>query len=93
MAEPAPPLIVAVVSAAEHRRARIPGSRVLGDVAAFVREVPHDRAIVVTCQSMGDLTASWACRLLAEHGYRDVRVHLGGLRAWEAAGLPVDRHP
>lgn len=36
---------------------------------------------------------SWACQLLHEHGYRDVRVHVGGLAAWVAAGLHVDREP
>jgi len=91
LAGASPPIVVAVMSASEHRRARIPGSRLFGDAAAFGREVPRDRAIVVSCRSLGDLTAHWACRLLLEDGYRDVSVHLGGLRAWEVAGLPVDR--
>jgi len=90
MAGASPPLVVAVTSAAEHRRARIPGSRLLGDPTAFAREVPRDRTIVVSCRSPGDLTASWACQLLVEHGYRDVSIHVGGLRAWENAGLPVE---
>ena len=89
MSGPAPPLVVSVASAAEHRSVRIPGSRRLDDLARFVREVPRDRPIVVSCRSRGSLTASWARRMLVEHGYHDVRVHTGGLRAWEAAGLPI----
>ncbi|TVR93919.1 MAG: rhodanese-like domain-containing protein [Trueperaceae bacterium] len=91
MAAAAPPLVVAVTSPTEHRRVRIPGSRLLGDPTAFARDVPRDRTIVVSCRSPGDLTASWACRLLVEHGYRDVSIHVGGLRAWMNAGLPVVR--
>jgi rhodanese-related sulfurtransferase len=91
MAGASPPLVLAVMSASEHRSARIPNSRLLGDLAELVRDVPLDRAVVVSCRSPGDLTASWAYRLLVEHGYRDVSIHIGGLRAWEAAGLPVDR--
>ena len=91
MAGSSPPLVLAVMSASDHRSARIPNSRLLGDPAELVREVPLDRAVVVSCRSPGDLTASWACRLLVEHGFRDVSIHIGGLRAWEAAGLPVDR--
>lgn len=93
LATATPPLVVAVTTAAEHRRARIPGSRVLGDVQAFVRQVPHDRAIVVSARGPDDLTAVWACRLLAENGYQDVRVLQGGRLTWEAAGYPVDRGP
>lgn len=91
--EPEPPLVVAVASAEEHRRARIPGARLLGDVTIFTREVPQGRPIVVSGHDPGDLTAAWACRLLVESGYRDVRVHVGGLRAWEASGLTIERDP
>lgn len=86
-----PPLVVAAVAEAEHRRARIPGSRTLSDLEAFLRDVRHDRAIVVSGDGSDALTTAWAHRLLLEHGYLDVRVHAGGLQAWEAAGYPVER--
>lgn len=86
-----PPLLLAVTSLADFRRARIPGARHFGDLAALLREVPRDRAIVVTHNGTDDLTLAWAQRLLVEHGYRDVTIHVGGLRAWEAAALPLDR--
>ena len=93
LASASPPLVVAVATAAEHRRACIPGSRLLGDLEAFVREVPTDRVIVLSARGPGDLTASWAYQLLLEQGYRDVTVLRGGLHAWEAAGNPVEHEP
>jgi rhodanese-related sulfurtransferase len=93
LASASPPLVVAPTTEAEHRRARIPGSRILGDVEAFAREVPRDRTIVVCARRPDELTTAWACRLLAEYGYGDVHVLLGGLLGWETAGLPVDRDP
>jgi len=86
-----PPLLLAATSLADFERARIPGARHLGDLATLLREVPRDRAIVVTHNGTDDLTVAWASRLLTEHGYRDVTIHVGGLRSWEAAGLPLDR--
>lgn len=85
-----PPLLLAATSLADFQRARIPGARHFGDMATLIREVPRDRAIVVTHNGTDDLTVAWARRLLVEHGYRDVTIHLGGLRAWEAAALPLD---
>ncbi len=55
--------------------------------------MPRERSIVVTSSGADDLTAAWARRLLVEHGYRDVTIHRGGLRAWQAAALPVDTIP
>lgn len=93
LASASPPLVVAAMTELQHRRARIPGSRLLGGLEAFVREVPRDRAIVVCARGPGDLTASWAYQLLLEQGYRDVTVLRGGLHAWEAAGNPVEHEP
>jgi hydroxyacylglutathione hydrolase len=85
-----PPLLLAAASLADYERARIPGACRLGDMATLLRAVPRDRAIIVAHNATDDLTVAWASRLLAEHGYRDVTIHVGGLRSWEAAGLPID---
>ena len=86
-----PPLLLAATSLADFQRARIPGARHFADMATLLREVPRDRAIVVTHNGTDDLTVAWARRLLVEHGYCDVTIHVGGLRAWQAAALPLDR--
>lgn len=38
-------------------------------------------------------SAERAARLLVEYGFPNVRVLQGGLRAWKAAGLPVETRP
>ena len=50
-------------------------------------EFPKDRPIVVTCGS--GYRASIAASLLRRHGYRDVTHLVGGMTAWNAAGLPT----
>ncbi len=59
--------------------------------AAFFREVPFDRPLIVYCSGYGcEDSFILAERLLAE-GYRDVRVFEGGLPEWLDAGLPVEK--
>ncbi len=75
----------------------LPGARSLPrgasseQVAAFLREVPFDRPLIVYCSGYGcEDSFILAERLLAE-GYRDVRVFEGGLPEWLDAGLPVEK--
>jgi rhodanese-related sulfurtransferase len=75
----------------------LPGARSLprgasaGQLAAFFREVPFARPLIVYCSGYGcEDSFILAERLLAE-GYRDVRVFEGGLPEWLDAGLPVEK--
>jgi rhodanese-related sulfurtransferase len=75
----------------------LPGARSLplgasaGQLAAFFREVPFDRPLILYCSGYGcEDSFILAERLLAE-GYHDVRVFEGGLPEWLDAGLPVEK--
>lgn len=54
-------------------------------------EVPRDRPIVSMC-SVGH-RGSIAASILQRHGYERVYNLLGGIRAWQAQGLPVQPGP
>lgn len=59
----------------------------LGELGARVQELPRDRRIVAVCRSgarSGQATAA-----LGGAGY-DVVNMTGGMKAWHAAGLPLD---
>ena len=58
----------------------------LGELGARQSEVPTDQALVVVCRS-GARSARAAAALLAAD-YEAVNL-AGGLKAWEAAGLPL----
>lgn len=80
-----------------HADGHLPGalSLPLGEVdpqiAAFHRQVPVEKTLVVYCNGYGCPDSfDLAQRLIAE-GYRDVRVFEGGFPEWRDAGLPVDK--
>ena len=74
---------------------RIPGSLSLplADVAARAAVVlpNRDADIVVYCASLTCDAAPKSARLLRDLGYTRVREFLGGIAAWKAAKLPVER--
>lgn len=67
----------------------IPGSILVDDIA----ELALDRGveIVVYCDCPNDASAAVTARKLKEQGYRRVRPLAGGVEAWRAEGLPIDR--
>lgn len=69
---------------------RVPGARLipLGELKARLAEVPRG-PVAVVCHS-GKRSARGASMLLAS-GRADVRSMEGGMLAWTAAGLPVER--
>ncbi|HLP77754.1 MAG TPA: rhodanese-like domain-containing protein, partial [Candidatus Paceibacterota bacterium] len=68
----------------ERAKGFIPGSLhiPLDQVRARMNELPHDREIVVHCQS--GQRSYFACRILAQHGFR-VRNLTGSYRTWKTA--------
>ncbi len=75
----------------EYAAGRIPGARhlFLGDLTRRLDEVPRERPVVVQCRS-GNRSAI-AASLLRARGVERVVNLVGGLDAWQAAGLPVER--
>ena len=76
---------------AEHAAERINGARLLplSQFAQHAGAVEQDRTVYVLCRSGG--RAAQAAQQLEQRGHADVRVVEGGLLAWAAAGLPVER--
>ncbi len=71
-----------VRSPAEHEAGYIPGTTFipLGAVRAHIDEIPRDRPIVAYCKT--SLRAWEALRILAGHGYDNVKILDGGMLAW-----------
>jgi hydroxyacylglutathione hydrolase len=59
----------------------------LGDLPDRLPELPHDRPIVVHCQT--GARAAIAASLLLARGFTDVRVFPGGFGEWKAAGREI----
>jgi rhodanese-related sulfurtransferase len=57
----------------------------MGQLLEQIDEVPRDRAVAVICRSGG--RSAQVVRYLRASGYDAVNV-LGGMQAWQAAGLP-----
>jgi glyoxylase-like metal-dependent hydrolase (beta-lactamase superfamily II)/rhodanese-related sulfurtransferase len=89
LAEPDPPMVLDVRTPGEYARAHIEGSVniPLGDLPAREGEVPRDRPIVVHCQS--GYRSSMAVSLLQQSQAGCFTDLMGGIAAWQAAGLPT----
>jgi len=71
----------------------VPGSTLipLGELPARVQEVPRDKDIVVVCRS-GNRSQSGR-DILRQAGFKQVTSLAGGLKQWQAAGLPTVTGP
>lgn len=61
----------------------------MGEVASRLVEILADREVIVTCRS-GNRSGQ-VNDYLRHKGYDNVHNMPGGILAWEAAGLPVER--
>jgi len=68
----------------ERAKGFIPGSIhiPLDEIRGRMKELPHDREIIVHCQS--GQRSYFACRILSQHGFR-VRNLTGSYRTWKTA--------
>lgn len=82
--DPTRTLLLDVRTPAEHEQGFIPGSVhiPLNQLRARLAELPRDREIMVSCQS--GQRSYFACRLLAQRGFR-VRNLTGSYRTWSVA--------
>jgi hydroxyacylglutathione hydrolase len=83
--------VIDVRGAAEYAAGHIAGgvNIPLGSLARRLDAVPVFGTVVVQCQS--GVRSAIAASLLAAHGRHNVRDLAGGLDAWRAAGLTVER--
>jgi rhodanese-related sulfurtransferase len=73
----------------ESEQQHVPGARLipLSEVAERLDEIPDDRDVFVHCR-LGGRSAK-AVEFLREHGRPRAINVVGGIEAWEEAGLPV----
>jgi hydroxyacylglutathione hydrolase len=85
--------VIDVRGAAEWSEGHMPGAThyFLGNLVELTRGMPHDTPIAVHCQ--GGTRSAIGASLLQAQGFTNVANVSGGIRAWEAAGLPVEREP
>jgi len=83
--------VIDVRGAAEWDDGHIPNARhlFLGDLPATSDDLPRDLPIVLHCQ--GGTRASIAASMLQAKGFTNVTTMKGGMDAWNAAHLPVER--
>jgi rhodanese-related sulfurtransferase/glyoxylase-like metal-dependent hydrolase (beta-lactamase superfamily II) len=91
LASLAPPLVLDVRTAWEWESKHIGGSVnvPLNHLQGQLQELPREARVVVHCA--GGYRSSIAVSLLQRHGVTRVLELIGGIAAWEAAKLPVDR--
>lgn len=82
-------LLVDVREPWEHAQKHIPGALLipLAEIPERVGELPGDRDIYVHCRLGG--RSGRAADYLREQGHSRVINVIGGIEAWEEAGLPV----
>ena len=75
----------------EYAEGHIPGVTLipLGTLGERLDEIPTDRPVIVTCRS-GNRSGQ-AVEFLRQQGYDNVHNMAGGILAWQAAGLPVEK--
>jgi membrane protein DedA with SNARE-associated domain/rhodanese-related sulfurtransferase len=87
------PAIIDVRSAGSRERdGGIPGARPWSAQAGeATADLPRDMEVVVYCACPNEVSAAKVARELQRAGFRNVRPLLGGIDAWIAAGLPLER--
>jgi len=65
----------------------------LEDVGRHIKELPHNRDIILYCTCPSEASAARVAKILMNHGFKRVRPLHGGLDAWVAAGYAVVTAP
>lgn len=88
-----PPIVLFVDPSNLFARGHVPGSSWLprGWLELRIAEYAPDRAMPIVLTDQDGPNALLAAATLRELGYERVAALAGGMRAWEAAGLPVER--
>ncbi len=73
------------------RAVSLPASQIsVRQVAATLAGIARDHPIVVYCGSADCHASLRVAEFLQKQGYTQVAVYVGGFRAWDEAGYPVD---
>jgi hydroxyacylglutathione hydrolase len=85
------PLVIDVRQASEYEAGHLDGAWHIGagELAGRLDELPRDRPIATICAA--GYRASVAASLLAAAGFTNVSAVAGGVDAWAAQGLPLER--
>jgi phage shock protein E len=83
-------LLVDVRELWEYEESHIPGITLIpmAEVPNRLDEIPTDKEVILTCRS-GNRSGQVA-EYLQQQGFDNVHNMLGGILAWQAAGLPVE---
>jgi len=82
------PLMLDVREPAEYANGHVPyvRSMPMSDIVTQPLDLPHDRDIVLICRS--GRRSTQVAQMLQERGYNNISNVVGGMNAWQAAGLP-----
>ena len=83
--------VLDVRGVAEWEAGHLPGvaNIPVGYLTDRLDEIPRDKALVLQCRS--GARSSIAASVLQARGYRNVLNLAGGIIAWQAGGLPIER--
>ena len=85
-------LLIDVREQVEWDRGHMPGATLIpmAEIPSRLADLPRERDIIFTCRS-GNRSGTIKDFLIDEHGYTRVHNLLGGILAWQVAGLPVEK--
>lgn len=83
--------VIDVRGRSEWDEGHIPGSThlFLGRLAELAKDLPRDTPLALQCQ--GGTRSAIAASVLQREGFTNVANLTGGIQAWKAAGLPIER--
>lgn len=83
-------LLIDVREQSEWDAGHMPGAKLIpmGQIPSRLSELPRDQEIIFTCRS-GNRSGTIKDLLIDQHEYTRVHNLLGGILAWQVAGLPV----
>lgn len=75
----------------EYDEGHIPGVTLIpmAEISNRLSEIPTDQEVIVTCRTGN--RSSQVADFLRQQGFENIHNMEGGIVAWEAAGLPVER--
>ena len=84
-------VLIDVREQSEYNAGHIPNITLipLGTLPNRTNEIPKDKFVVMTCHSGN--RSSQATNFLRQKGFTNVHNMLGGIAAWQQAGLPVEK--
>lgn len=88
-------IFIDIRDSSAYEEAHIPGSLSLplAQLESQLKELDPNSWIITYCTWPSEESSARAARILLDNGFKKVTPILGGLRAWEEAGYPVETGP